>query len=995
MTCHRVLLLALFFSSAAFGQSLSENDPSIEGNPPKLDVGIVTCDDGSRWHGFVFQTIAGLPYVVESGDDLVGWTKVDTFYGLGQEQVVLMKQAPPLPPSSPSPSGPITPHPIVVRVPNAQVIMRRAIGGGTILSWRSLDDSSSRTHFFPTLIQDVGWNSMPGYVRQLSGYNFLICNPLVPQTPPTEFPTLGSKDTAMVAAFEASFADMNADAAAAIARRRTTPTVPAPPLEKRFWRVRVNWSLDSDLDGTPDWMEFAQMFAEGAGNNPVAGPGADPFNLDVNNDGIADGGQRSSDGDDVMDDVDADKSDPLINWHKCPDYRYALFQISTGSAQAGWPLSIDNFGEVLFQNGQWSGGGYVSLGEGVYALMGNDRGSILGIAPTEDGYSNLLSWATVSTAPQEVATGPYFAAGFIQTNSQPINGGGLIGTGGWGNYTMDGSFIAQSVAIELDGNGDRPQHRSKWNINPITLAVTETQVEDGTLSTDDSGFTWGYDYESNTSPYATFLKSPTGQKETWNSDEFSHVTTMSSGITLVSGGEISSILTGQKKGTLKLKHQGFWQSPRHVKEATDAAPEGIIIKQGDFPVWMNGRQYGIPTIAPGYTGNPAIQPMDISRNGCILGLDPGVSCDPFFISGLPFHLESDQDGTYGKSFGVDNVSVGSEQSGAAHDRQWIMVPEGSTPSILIHSAASLSHPLKLSATGVKLNGNEETTIGIPVEPVTVSATTGAATGQEVDLEIKLQSGQASLSKPIGLKLMKHRIVEVAVWSIDSELTSPAVPAKDDDPGRPAIIYTMVPTFNPTKVQIEDYLKAIYFPQVNVEFNVTIKPTHVQVAWDKQNADGSVANQMLDRELNPSSEQQAILDVAKDQNADINVYWVGGKFPIVGPESSAKGTSNPNKRERNVWLVGNPYRTSLTLDEMLHTMAHEIAHVMMGEANVGHPDKLETPGPAPLPGTQVMDRLLCSGDGAILGSRPKILVKGEWDMMEDWMKEQIDKKLLGN
>lgn len=988
MTWLRIFPLFAVLASPVVAQSLSETDPSLPGNPPKLDTGITTCEDGSRWHAFTFKTIPGLPYVVESSLDLGSWTETESIYGFGQEEVIIMKQAPALP--VPPPPGTYHTPPPMVRVPIAQIIMRRGVGGGLVLTWKSLDDGSSKVFLFPNLSQDAGWAVMPGYVKRWGGYDFYLCNPYVPQVPPATNPTLGPLDTAMAAAFEENFPAMNAEVAASVIRARAAPRIPAVPTDAHFWRVRVNWGLDSDLDGTPDWMELAQLFAAGAGNNLVAGPEADPFNMDANSDGIADGAQRSSDGDSIPDDLDADNTDGLIDWVKCPEYRYAMFEVPNDYENSGSPMKIDNYGQVLFTKGQWVAGNFISLGEGATAVTGNDSGSILGIVYTEgvfteevrmDGsYSNLLRWATVSSAPTPVTSGSFIAGG---SSSVLFQQGGVFQIAPFSDYAVDGSFIADTYAYETDDYDNQVltfQHRAKWQINPITEAITEAQVENGTISTDDSHFSWGLAYESLDLPKPTFLKSQTGQREIWSWGDFSHVTTMSSGSTIVSGG---------LPNLMRIKRQDFWQTVRGIKSATDVSPEGIIIKQDSKPVWMNGRERPMSSIAPEYSGNPLIVPLDISQQGSILAYDPGESCEPFYLSGMPFHLESSQAGPYGKSLGVDNVSVGSEQSGAANDRLWIMVPEGRTESILIRSAASLAHPLKLSATGVTLNGVANTTISIRDEPLTVSANAGAAAGQEVNLDIKLQSGQESLSKPIGLKLMKARTVEVAVWSIDSQLTTPA------RNGNPSTDYTKVPTFSPTKLQIETYLNSIYRPQVNVTFNVTIHDPHVTVRWDKLNADESPADEALKTGLDPSAEQQEITKVARDSGADINVYWVGEKFYFEGDESLAKGSSNPKLKDRNVWLFGNPIVSSLTVPEMLHTMAHEIGHVMMGEGNIGHPNAAKITGPAPLPGTRRTDRLLCKGDAIIPGSRPTVLVKGEWDAMEEWLKNRIDSKTPSN
>lgn len=69
--------------------------------------------------------------------------------------------------------------------------------------------------------------------------------------------------------------------------------------------------------------------------------------------------------------------------------------------------------------------------------------------------------------------------------------------------------------------------------------------------------------------------------------------------------------------------------------------------------------------------------------------------------------------------------------------------------------------------------------------------------------------------------------------------------------------------------------------------------------------------------------------------------------------------------------------------VMRLLAHELGHVLVG---YGHPD--EGGGPAPLPGTNPVRRLMCSGSGA--HRYPDILlVKGEWDEAEKWLVKIVD------
>lgn len=326
-----------------------------------------------------------------------------------------MKQAPALP--SPPPPGTYRTPPPMIRVPSAQIIMRRGTTGGLVLSWKSLDDGSAKLVFLPGLSQDPGWINMPGYVRRFGAHNFYLSNPLLPQAPPATNPPLGPLDTAMVEAFEANFPTMNAEVAAAVVRSRSAPRIPAPPTEKRFWRVRVDWGLDSDLDGTPDWMEFAQLFAAGEGNNQVAGPEPDPFNKDTNGDGIEDGKQRSSDGDGVADEIDADKNDGVINWEKTDPYRFALFPLfSHPASEGGFNVQVNKCGDVLANDNRvFRGGKMVTLnhtvGDVSNASVGwlDDAGRAYGPGFVKLTASNwggaVVTWAPDSLSPTVLKAG--------------------------------------------------------------------------------------------------------------------------------------------------------------------------------------------------------------------------------------------------------------------------------------------------------------------------------------------------------------------------------------------------------------------------------------------------------------------------------------------------------------------------------------------------------------------------------------------------------------
>lgn len=100
---------------------------------------------------------------------------------------------------------------------------------------------------------------------------------------------------------------------------------------------------------------------------------------------------------------------------------------------------------------------------------------------------------------------------------------------------------------------------------------------------------------------------------------------------------------------------------------------------------------------------------------------------------------------------------------------------------------------------------------------------------------------------------------------------------------------------------------------------------------------------------------------------------------LGPETW-RGSADVSGRR--CWVIGgldDGSTPDITAASILDTMSHEIGHVLVG---LGHPD--EGSGPAPLPDTRHVDRLMCSGPRRKIDGSSKLLVKAEWDEAEEWM-----------
>jgi hypothetical protein len=135
--------------------------------------------------------------------------------------------------------------------------------------------------------------------------------------------------------------------------------------------------------------------------------------------------------------------------------------------------------------------------------------------------------------------------------------------------------------------------------------------------------------------------------------------------------------------------------------------------------------------------------------------------------------------------------------------------------------------------------------------------------------------------------------------------------------------------------------------------------------------------------------------------DIHVYILGGASPIITyiateedpavlePSEFQVGRAN-TALDSNYCIIDGDRTSDIipaerrTLDDVIHTVAHEIGHIMVGG---GHPD--ENGGNSPLLGTDRTQRLMCSGPNSTLESI--LLVKKEWDDAEMWLKENPDRR----
>lgn len=353
---------------------------------PEYWIENLPATDTSVQTSLVFQTVKGVLYTVERSHDLDEWLPDEAFgeggrvYGLSHECAVPMREftPPPEPPQGGTSSGSgNTPVNVSVRFTRSS-----SPGGGTIATWPSLDGGGSTTVLLAEDMDD-GWESLPLYWHSSGDFQIFILNSGSSSPAPQGSSEFGFEDQRFLEALETEFATINqqVNQNQIVASNAPPPAVPDPS-GRVFWRIKADWNLDTDADGSPDWAEF-EMYDD---PNHPSHPLGEPFNGDVDGNGVADGQQIDYDKDQVPDVLDQLLESDLVSVFTNPSPRYALFPVGNASPpdNAKKPIQINDRGTVLYANGTWSGGKWTALSsEGpslteCLAFGINDGGEIVG-----------------------------------------------------------------------------------------------------------------------------------------------------------------------------------------------------------------------------------------------------------------------------------------------------------------------------------------------------------------------------------------------------------------------------------------------------------------------------------------------------------------------------------------------------------------------------------------------------------------------------------------
>jgi hypothetical protein len=788
--------------------------------------------------------------------------------------------------------------------------------------------------------------------------------------------------------------------------------VQGAPQEKGFMKVVADWSLDSDSDGTPDFVEFRNL----ANGFPLA----EIYSADSNNNGVIDSLETDSDNDGIVDKLDLDIVDPALDWERTRAPKYAAFAFSIPNVSnwpdADKPLQINDHGEVLFLRSVWQSGETYSLAyegigiENCVARGMNNLGTVIGFGLRNGQPMPKNPVFSVGPPGGGIIGNAQVVCRWDDRDSLPVAivdqyGYGAVAfgdAGGWGEDISPDSLIDDAGRFIAVRAGD-PAVLCSWTFDPLTGKYSSQVIgedRDQLNSVLAPSIAWG----------PGFLNG--GILEDGGS--LANLDFSPYKITRKTNGRLAAF---SKTGSLMYSQvsAGSWKLAK-VK-GMDLSDVGIFVTDS-VQFNFRGRSGKIPVVAPKVGEVIATAPglFDISPSGFALGLRPEKVNNAYqTYAFLPISVDevTPHEGvdwhTAQTPFGPTKGIVDEPLDGEG--RFWIMVPKngpapGKTKAV-IKSWASTENPVKLVAPGIVITPSVVTSSNEIVEFERTSSDVG-------DVDINIQVGDvgewvSANSTPLGIKVMEKRVISITVWSITAK--GPATPQN-------ATGLTKVdPLF--TKEGVESFLNRVFGKQTNAYFEVTwndrspATQAPLYPSWD-QKLDGATSflgtpdvfdiTYDPDKETNPGPEASAVKAAHFDANAAINIYLIATTdhkgiqaHGLDGQKRTSFGVANgfayPDLRIAFIDAsLGSDLFSSAEkaerLPDRLRTIAHEIGHIMIG---AGHPGQAGNSSPSPLPLTNHIERLMSGGDLArfsLPGEQGLLLVKEEWDLIEDWLNTRI-------
>lgn len=1003
--------------------------------PPNLIIGEYTDEAGDSYKSMEFVTVPGVVYTLEKSTDLKTWSKVDSYYGYGQRIITPMVKmpasvtTPPVPPAGP-------PQPPAKMV---GMNLRFASSGGIIITWISLDDGKIMQHHFSDLTLNPSWTTYMVYCKRYGDHFFCLGFPQIAFTAPVNG-TYGPQDTAMLACFEQNFATMSAEMAASLAQAKFYTPPPAPTQNQAgFFRVVADWSVDTDGDTMADWYEWQGMiraafeFAQNSNgssnsNSYAEAPAFNPNDCDANNNGIWDPLEADLDRDGVPDHEDADRVAKFITWKAMGPLRFAVFPIFETPAEAAKskPIQVNNRGEVLIQEvPDYSASPPSTVGgklwkNGIVTDLSKDDTNVTGAVPSAL-YDN----------------GLIFGAGLLKVNGNVVSSGGQILT----QWDEDGNpqplssgdtylLPTISLAYGLMSPSSIVSKQNQFLAHSGSLQGAsnnhmEVDTEAGTQvwETDDE---WNFSQKAQ-GVMANWL-SVDGQYASYDDvgsppepsimlhghaldSKMDHSVFLPNGL-LLSMASLNPRFTlarHEEHGQVRLADGQWTHFPQeHLTDFSTNARFGIA----HSAVWYNGYARNRSEIFPSMDESllSDLVLTDTTADGWTLMVkeDSQQKCQSAYVA-TPFFMQDDVRYT-----GLDDQSArgipNEIPSNGEKPEYWVMVPAGGETKFYLKSAACETSPLTLESPRLTFTPNPITT---NVQMVTVAATAG----DTEDLPVTVKLGEVSaITMPLKAKVMKPRVVKIAIVPVGYKKPSGTASEPDISCG------TL-----PTKAGFETALDAIYEPQMNVTFDVTVLPevmreTDIATKDDflegpeRSNADwtGDVSDAWRsDKQLdigfdfNPYPLADDPIDSKETQLIKANHAIPQGTvltiYLLAGYEDAQFYTYDKDKRtmSKNFGSVGafavpqenlcyvfmHAVQKENDPDKLIQVIAHEMGHHMFG---AGHPGNATEKGPAGLNGSEQYKRLMYQN--AMTKPARKIMhqiVKGEWDAAEKWLIDYVE------
>lgn len=233
-----------------------------------------TTYNGQLYKSFQFESDEFLSYQIQVSQDLKIWSDLATFQGFNETVVFPFAPIPQNGQTTNTPSQ--NPNPPVV------ITLERAIGGGTVMTWNSLDNQAPKKSFAPGITLGSHWDAALFFSQQVGLYSYFV------SSPPGSAVAAPSQEPELTAAdinFRSEFINSGFTALDSAIQNQTPSNntlSPYPISNGSYFRVKTQIA-DEDSDGLPDETEQTPP--------TQGGTGTDHQNPDSDGDGVWDGAE--------------------------------------------------------------------------------------------------------------------------------------------------------------------------------------------------------------------------------------------------------------------------------------------------------------------------------------------------------------------------------------------------------------------------------------------------------------------------------------------------------------------------------------------------------------------------------------------------------------------------------------------------------------------------------------------------------------------------------